>query len=98
MPMPSLEFEWDMDSASVPLPLLLTGIYRANVLCFMIAIILSLLLMLAVVYVLAERAHATLLEVKVGQERLLEALRAVPGGVKTEGSSGPTGGPGARGT
>ena len=97
MPMPSLEFEWDMDSASVPLLPLLTGIYRANVLCCMIAIILCLLLMLAVVYVLAERAHATLLEVKVGQETLLEAVRAWPAGVRKAGPSGPTGCPDAGG-
>jgi hypothetical protein len=75
MSMPSLEIDWDLNSVSVPLSPLLTGIYRANVLCFMIGIIVCLLIMLAVGYVMAERAHAAVLELHAGQAQLLATVR-----------------------
>jgi len=83
--MPSIEIEFDLENTSIPLGPLLTGIYRANMLAFMVAIIMCLLVMLAVGFQLAEKVHATLLELKVGQVKVLEALRAGPGAPRAAG-------------
>jgi uncharacterized SAM-binding protein YcdF (DUF218 family) len=82
--MPYFEFDMDVEHTSVPLSPLLTGIYRVNLMCLMVAILACLLVLLGFVSVLAERAHAALalagkghaalLEVSAGQAKVLEAL------------------------
>jgi len=87
--MPTLEVDLDLDRVMVPVAPLLTVLYRCLVSALLFSIVFWLTMLCLLVLVYGTR-----------MEKFLDGVREirVERDVKTEGSSGPTGGPGARGT
>lgn len=83
--MPYLEVEMDLEHMSIPLAPLLTTLFRINILCLLFTISVFLLALVIIGCVWSTRGHAALLELKVGQDKLLEALRAGPGAPRAAG-------------